>query len=223
MSTTTRRRMITGAISAMVTLAALAAPAIPAAAAGDTSPPTVPANVRVANLWGTAVEVAWDPSTDDSANPSYPYYEIMIDTPDPWTATTARPTRTQRFDGLGAGVRYTVSVRAVDGSGNRSAWNSVTFTTPGPNPPSPPPTNLRAVLVNGVVDAIAWDAPLGQEGGSNSATIYSGPNVVAVATGGRISVRELLFEWCLEPGQYTFTVQADAGHSQPLTVTLPSL
>jgi hypothetical protein len=216
MSMNAWRRVITGAAAVMMTFAVAASPAV---AVADTTPPTVPGNVRVANVWGTAVEVAWDASTDDTPSPYYPYYEIMINTPDPWRATTANPTRSQRFDGLGPGVTYTVSVRAVDGSGNRSAYNSVTFTTPGPNPPSPPPTNLRPVVVNGVVVAIAWDPPVGQSGG---ALIFEGPTVVAVASVPQISTRALVVEWCVEPGVHTFTVQADAGHSQPLTVTIPS-
>jgi hypothetical protein len=207
-----RTRVI--AVVAWVVTAVFVLTSAPASA---TTGPTTPTNLRVVDLWSTSATIAWNASTDTIDGTLY--YEVSIDTPDPWTATPV-PT-SQRFDGLGAGVTYTFSARAVNRLGNRSAWASLSFTTPtGPQPPPAAPANLRPVYVDGVVDGLAWDAPA--HNGPMSYRLYVGPSVLAIVSKPSITVRSLVNEWCINPGKHTFVVQAnDSAHSQPLTVTIP--
>jgi len=206
---------------ALAVMALLMMTSAPLSAAGTTGP-TTPANLQVVDLLPSSVTVAWDPSTDSTGRTLY--YEVSIDTPAPWTATPVATS--QRFDGLGAGVSYTFSVRAVNQLGDRSAWASVSFTTAtGPQSPPAAPTNLRPVYVDGILDRLEWDAPA--HNAQLSYLLYSGQNVVAIMTPPSISVAALVNEWCVEPSRHTFMVQALAqvtysAHSQPLTITLPA-
>jgi predicted phage tail protein len=201
-----------------ITLVVIALVMMTSAPAMAAVAPTTPTDLRVVDLWSTSLTVAWNPSTDSTGRTLY--YEVSIDTPDPWTATPVATS--QRFDGLGAGQTYTFSVRAVNQLGNRSASATLSFTTPtGPQPPPAAPVNLRPVYVNGVLDALAWDAPA--HNAPLSYSLYSGPTVLANVSTPGISVAALVNDWCVESARYTFVVQAnDSAHSRPLTVTIPA-
>jgi hypothetical protein len=77
-------------------------------AAGDNIPPTAPSNLRVVSNTAAGVELAWDPSTDESDSD----YHVV----DP-------------VCGIGPGTTATFSVLARDALDNVSALsNSVTVT-----------------------------------------------------------------------------------------------
>lgn len=216
------KRRIRAGLGLLLALPLVVLAPAPAQAAGDTTPPTTPANLRVDALSYTWVTLAWNASTDNSGAPMY---EARIDSI-PLSSVRTFETR-QGFGGLDAGVRYTASVWAVDLAGNRSAAVSVTFTTlPRTQPPPAAPANLRPVFVNGVLHSIAWDAT--PYSTPVSYQLFSGANSVFATWGTSVTTFELLNYACLDPGStHTFTVQAIAEHnylsehSAPLTVTLP--
>ncbi|MEU6785538.1 glycosyl hydrolase family 18 protein [Nonomuraea angiospora] len=91
----------------------------------DTSPPTVPGNLRSTGVSGSTVSLAWNASTDNVAVTGYEIYRggTLITTV---TGTTHTDT------GLAANTAYSYTVRARDAAGNRSAnSNTATATTTG--------------------------------------------------------------------------------------------
>jgi hypothetical protein len=196
----------------------------PASAAGDRTPPTVPTNLRVADVSFTTVTLTWSPSTDKSGTVAY---DVRIDTPDNLVSERAFTT-TQSFGGLEAGRTYTASVVAVDGSENASAAATIQFTTVQRTlPPPSAPTNLRGVFVNGVLHDIAWDPSVSSQ--HVSYVGYSGDSVLFSTSATKISIFNLVYAWCsVHPGgTYTVTIQAIAqdldlsGRSAPATFTIP--
>ncbi|GIJ61794.1 discoidin domain-containing protein [Virgisporangium aurantiacum] len=102
---------------------------------GDTSPPTVPGNLRVTGVTDTTVALAWNASTDNTAVAGYRIARITGA-----TSTVVGTTGTLAFTvtGLAPATAHTFSVAAFDAAGNASAGsNQVTATTAGT-----PNTNL---------------------------------------------------------------------------------
>ena len=100
-------------------------------APGDNTPPTAPGNLRVVSNTEAGVELAWDPSTDESDFDYFvvgaPCSTIMVrgDT----THVLVPTTRTDPVCGVGPGSTVTFSVFARDALDNFSARsNSVTVT-----------------------------------------------------------------------------------------------
>jgi hypothetical protein len=221
MSEHNRRHLLAALGLALLPLMALLAPTS-AYAAGDTTPPTTPANLRIDALSHTWVTLAWDPSTDNAGAPMYEAGVDGVSLSNVRTFSTS-----QGFGGLQAGVAYSASVWAVDLAGNRSATVSISFTTlPRTQPPPSAPTNLRPVYVDGALHTIAWDAT--PSGSPVSYQLFSGPDSVFATWGTSVTVFELVHHAYLDPGStHTFTVQAIAEHnylsehSAPLSVTLP--
>jgi chitinase len=91
----------------------------------DTSPPTVPGNLRSTGVTGSTVSLAWNASTDNVGVTGYEIYR--------GGALVTTVTGTSHTDtGLSAGTAYAYTVRARDAAGNRSAAsNAVTATTTG--------------------------------------------------------------------------------------------
>ncbi len=86
---------------------------LPCSGAVDTSPPTVPGNLRVTGLTSTSVSLAWNASTDNVAVTGYDVFRngsLLITVPG----------LTHTVGGLTAGTQYTFTVRARDGAGNVS-------------------------------------------------------------------------------------------------------
>lgn len=126
------RRAAWALLAAVAVLIGLASPAM----AGDTRPPTTPTNLRSAPGVST-VALTWTASKD---NVGVRYYLVTVG------GQTRRPTATKISVGnLKPATRYTATVRAVDGAGNRSRPVSVTVTTLpagavdtiAPTPPGP--------------------------------------------------------------------------------------
>ena len=91
----------------------------------DTTPPTVPGNLRSTNVTSNSVSLAWNASTDDNTGvASYDVYENN-------TKVAAIAGTTYIRTGLVPVTAYTYTVRAVDGAGNVSTSSTaVNITTP---------------------------------------------------------------------------------------------
>ncbi|GAA2691573.1 fibronectin type III domain-containing protein [Actinoplanes palleronii] len=208
------------AVTASVTLLG----AGPARAAADTTPPTVPAGLTASQVSFTSATVTWNASTDNSGSL---YYEVTINqTTGPYTQIVSDPA--VEFGGLTAGRTYTVSVRALDFSGNASASASTQFMTPArPGPPPTAPANLRGVLTGGILTGIAWDASVFD--GHVSYQLFANGTWAWATSKTSVTVRELVASEGATAGHtYTFTVQAiGTGNylsdlSAPVTLTIPS-
>ena len=218
------RSIVTGL--ALAACAVLLAPATAAAAAPpDRVPPTAPTNLRVQGVTHTWVSLAWSPSTDNSGTV---FYDATLQSPGGQLKERAFGPA-QGFGGLTPGVTFTASVRAVDLAGNASAAVSVQVTTPARTlPPPTTPTNLRPVLANGVLNAIAWDPSTHATGVSY--LLLLGDSAISVSSFTSVSLFQLIHIDCaVEPGgTYTLTVQAlsadndFSARSAPLTVTIPN-
>ncbi|MEY9910249.1 chitodextrinase [Catenulispora sp. MAP12-49] len=94
-----------------------------AGSGGDTTPPSVPANLAVTGTTSSAASLSWSPSTDNVGVAGYRVYRNGVQ-----VGTTAGTTFTDT--GLSASTQYTYTVAAYDAAGNVSAPSSgVTATT----------------------------------------------------------------------------------------------
>jgi hypothetical protein len=92
----------------------------------DTSPPTVPGNLRAATTGASLVALEWDASTDDSGRVAYRIERDGEEFSSLVSGTTYVDT------GLKPNTSYTYRIRAVDPSGNHSDWSpSLQLTTAG--------------------------------------------------------------------------------------------
>ncbi|SEU13762.1 glycosyl hydrolase family 18 protein [Nonomuraea wenchangensis] len=89
----------------------------------DTTPPSVPGNLRSTGVTSSSVSLAWNASTDNVAVTGYEVYRGS-------TLVTTVTGTTHTDTGLAANTAYTYTVRARDAAGNRSAASAaVTATT----------------------------------------------------------------------------------------------
>jgi hypothetical protein len=106
--------------AAAVVATAVAVPT--ASAAVDTTPPSVPQNLRTESLTLSASSVlTWDPSTDTGGSGFYHYW-VLIDGVQRYrpTAPSAGTASLFLLDGISAGP-HAVTIQAVDHALNRSA------------------------------------------------------------------------------------------------------
>jgi len=84
---------------------------------GDTTPPSVPGGVLVNGTTATSITLSWNPSTDNVGVAGYQIYN-----------GNSLVLTTQNISGtvgnLAPGTEYTLTVRAMDAAGNRSAASS---------------------------------------------------------------------------------------------------
>ncbi|MGK5682617.1 cellulose binding domain-containing protein [Actinoplanes sp. URMC 104] len=114
----------------------------PAAATGDTTPPSAPGNLRLTAVTPAGPALAWDASTDDEGVTAYDVFFF-----DGWFSSTLVGTTTGtqfvapfRSGGFGTPAYY---VRARDAAGNLSIASN-TVSAPAPTtPPPPPPSTCR--------------------------------------------------------------------------------
>ncbi len=93
---------------------------------GDTTPPTVPGNLRSTSVTANSVSLAWDASTDNSGTVAG--YDVFQGA----TKVATTPSLTATVTGLTANTSYTFTVKARDLDGNTSAAsNAVTAKTSG--------------------------------------------------------------------------------------------
>jgi chitodextrinase len=94
-----------------------------AGSGGDTTPPSVPANLAVTGTTASSASLSWSPSTDNVGVAGYKVYRngVQVGTP---AGTSFTDT------GLSPATQYTYTVAAYDAAGNVSARSSgVTATT----------------------------------------------------------------------------------------------
>ncbi|WP_157252173.1 YbhB/YbcL family Raf kinase inhibitor-like protein [Nonomuraea typhae] len=123
----------------------------------DPEPPTAPANLRVVGeVRPTAVDLAWDPATDNVGVASYVIYNggnVL--------KTVGGNQTTATVTGLTPNTGYVLSVLAYDGAGNASQGsNNVPITTPPSDDHQAPtvPGNLRSTSVSSTSITLTWDA-----------------------------------------------------------------
>ncbi|BCJ74842.1 hypothetical protein CS0771_43860 [Catellatospora sp. IY07-71] len=103
----------------------------------DTTPPSVPAGLRVSVNCSMVVTLNWSPSTDNVAVTGYDVFRLTNGSPLTVVGTTTATTFTDRLNGL---AQY--QVRARDAAGNTSALTAPVSALPPPCPPpdTQPPT-----------------------------------------------------------------------------------
>jgi len=91
----------------------------PTPSASDTTPPSVPENIRVGRVTRSSIEVMWSPSTDD--RDGVLEYELLLnDASRPGAVSTPATV----LSGLERDTEYVFAVRARDHAGNRSAFST---------------------------------------------------------------------------------------------------
>ncbi|MGW0915302.1 discoidin domain-containing protein [Streptomyces sp. NPDC002784] len=103
----------------------------PPVVGGDTTPPTVPGNVRVTAVTDATVTLAWTASTDDVGVTGYRIRRITGGTATPLATAAANATQFT-VTGLTASTSYTFDIQALDAAGTVSQPSAqVTATTQG--------------------------------------------------------------------------------------------
>ncbi len=91
----------------------------------DTTPPTVPANLRAGNAYANLVSLFWDPSTDDTGVTGYKVFRNGT-----YLSTVSSASSIDLA--VSPTTTYTYAVAAVDEGGNTSVWSApLTVTTRG--------------------------------------------------------------------------------------------
>ncbi|MFG6197730.1 fibronectin type III domain-containing protein [Nonomuraea sp. JJY05] len=121
----------------------------------DSTPPSVPANLRLTGMTPTSVTVAWDASTDDSSGVAG--YTTYINS----TEKGSTSSRTATFSGLTPDVSVTIQVDAYDYNGNRSEKAELVVTPINDTTPPVPPVVKVTALAAGKI-TIGWDTPYDQ-------------------------------------------------------------
>src|SRR5512145_733521 len=124
----------------------------PALAARDRTPPTRPTDLRATSVTSYQVQLAWNPSTDNSGSFSY---RVVVSDGGTYTVPQTQTTFTAFVAPLGT---YSFYVYAVDGAGNRSLRSNTVSVTPPPDTTAPTPPVLSVTGVNPTEVALAWTA-----------------------------------------------------------------
>ncbi|MEU7004232.1 YbhB/YbcL family Raf kinase inhibitor-like protein [Nonomuraea sp. NPDC046570] len=154
----------------------------------DPEPPTPPGNLRVVGeVRPTAVDLAWDASTDNVGVSSYVIYNggnVL--------KTVGGNQTTATITGLTPNTGYVLSVLAYDAAGNASQGsNNVPITTPPSDDQEAPsvPANLRSTNVSATSITLAWNASTdnievtGYNVYRNGAKFATVPDLTATADG----------------------------------------
>ena len=123
---------------------------------GDTTPPTVPGDVRSTAVTSSSVTLAWTASTDNVAVAGYRVYNVVNGTRTQVGTADANATGTQ-VDGLTPSTAYHFQVTAYDGNANESAGSTplVDVTTSAPSSCSPA-QGVCTVTQVGTDDDVVW-------------------------------------------------------------------
>ncbi|WP_433357803.1 fibronectin type III domain-containing protein (plasmid) [Microtetraspora malaysiensis] len=108
-------------------------------AQADTTPPTVPANLRLVAATQTSVTVTWDASTDDNAGVGF--YRVYLGN----TPLANIESQVFTITGLSPGIGYRVQVDAADQVGNRSAKALLAVTTKEDKSGAAPPYEYTVI------------------------------------------------------------------------------
>ena len=133
--------------SPVATLAATTDPCV------DTTPPTMPGNLRVTGTTASSVTIAWDASRDEVGVAGYGLYR-GADRIDSTQATS------YTFSGLPCGTSQSLGVDSYDAARNQSPIATITASTEACGDTTPPttPGNLHVTATTASSITIAWDA-----------------------------------------------------------------
>ena len=186
----------------------------PPGGTSDTTPPSVPQNLRLVARTTGSISMAWDASTDNVGVTGYSVFR--------GTAMAAFVTGTSYTDtGLAPGTTYVYTVTAVDAALNYSGASlpliAATEALAQDTTPPSVPQNLRLVTRTSSTVGIAWDASTDNVGVAGYLVYRDG---VVVHTGAGTSYTDT----GLSPGStYTYRVSAydaagnQSAQSAPLT------
>lgn len=136
-------------------------PALSQPPLGDTTPPSVPTNVKATGVSASQINLSWNQSTD---NVSVTGYKIFRD--GSLLTTTSSTIPFYQDTGLASGSTHTYTVSAGDAAGNTSTKSSqVSGTTQ--NPTTPQTTLQFAILFDGIGSAGDQTNPTGGGGNFN--------------------------------------------------------
>lgn len=127
----------------------------PSRTARDTTPPSVPANLKVSQVAASSLQLSWTASTDNVGVAGYRIYRngTLIA-----TTTSASYSST----GLSAGTAYSFRVSAYDASGNASAQSAAlavtTASAAGDTTPPSVPAQLTLGAVTSTTAQLTWAA-----------------------------------------------------------------
>jgi chitodextrinase len=124
----------------------------PALAARDRTPPTRPTNLRVTSITSYQVQLAWNPSTDNSGSFSY---RVVLGNNGTYTVPQNQTTFTAFVAPVGT---YSIYVYAVDGAGNKSLKSNTVSATPPPDTTAPTPPILSLAGVSPTSVSLEWTA-----------------------------------------------------------------
>ncbi|GAA2691803.1 fibronectin type III domain-containing protein [Nonomuraea recticatena] len=144
----------------------------------DTTPPTTPANLRVAALAHTSATIVWEPSLDDVGLSGYGIYLNGA------KKGGDQPDLEHTFTGLARGSSHTAGVDAVDASGNRSPIAAVDFVTLADTLPSAPPGLTATPGVDQIT--LAWQAATDDLGIARYEILLDGEVTAATSTLGHV-------------------------------------
>lgn len=178
--------------------------------ASDTTPPSVPVNLIVTDKSETTVDLAWDPSTDDTAVTGYTIWRDGA-------VVGISPVPAFQDVGLMADTTYTYGVDAFDAAGNTSTVSApfdVTTLVPDTTPPSIP-TGLQATGATATTIDLTWNASTDDRGVTNYIVRRDG---IVIGT----TPSTALTDAGLVPGtSYDYTVEAEDAALNPSGQSLP--
>ncbi|HVW23597.1 MAG TPA: Ig-like domain-containing protein [Candidatus Saccharimonadales bacterium] len=124
-----------------------------ASSSTDTTPPTIPANLRLANpVRDNAIDLTWDASTDDVAVTGYKIYRDG-------NLVGTSPSASFTDSGLQPTTQYTYTVKAYDAANNNSVASAALQPTTAFDTTTPTvPTSLRTTAATDNTISLAWDA-----------------------------------------------------------------
>ncbi|TDR40062.1 chitinase (glycosyl hydrolase family 18) [Tahibacter aquaticus] len=124
---------------------------------GDTTPPSVPANLASPSKTSTSITISWSASTDNSGGTGVAGYDVYRG----GSALASTTATTYTDNGLSANTTYTYSVRARDNATNASAQTAAISVTTNPTggtcttvPSVPAGLNSPAQSSNSI--SLAW-------------------------------------------------------------------
>lgn len=166
----------------------------------DTVAPMVPANLRQTSKTDSSVGLEWDAAGDDADGTGVAGYDLAKD----GVVVANVVVRSATVTALIPLTSYTFAVRAVDRSGNRSAWSvaQTVITTEDRTPPSTP-TQLVAGSATRTSIALSWAASSDNVGVMGYEVLRDDQTLIATQTG------RLYTDTALRPGTtYSYTVRA---------------
>ncbi len=163
-------------VSAASTALQTSTDALAAVSAPDTSAPSVPAALVASQVTTSTLTLGWAPSTDNVGVVSYDVLRNGT-----LVGSSAAPGYT--YSGLAAGTSYSLSVKAVDAAGNKSAASAalaVSTLNAAPAPDTAPPSTPTGLTVSNPTAStlsLSWTASTDNVGVTGYALFVNGVQV----------------------------------------------